>query len=1000
MADDHRPSCSSATPIPASDHPAERATVAPDTVTAPGSVSPAESGVLAPSRYRPIRFHAAGNLGEVLLAQDPELHRSVALKRIQEQYADNPESRRRFLREAEITGRLEHPGVVPVHGLGQDPDGRPCYAMRFIEGESLKEAIERFHWPGQSGGQHSHARGADLTDPGERRLMLRQLLTSFVAVCKTMAYAHSRGILHRDLKPANIMLGKFGETLVVDWGLAKTFDQGSPLAPREAENPDAPRPAQDLREVALPSSQLSADNETQMGSILGTPAYASPEQAAGDWDQVGPASDTFSLGATLYNLLTNALPYNGSALPEIIAQASMGDVVPPRQRNKNVPRALEAICLKAMARSPIERYRTALELADDVEHWLADQPVQAYSEPILVRAGRWLRRHRPLVAGTAAAAGVALISLAVVLLVVAGKNQQLEARAEAERRAKDDAQKRLEQIDKGTDILASIFEDLDPRAKDNESKPLGEVLGERAERAAKQLEGESIADALTVAKLQHILGSALTGLGHYAAAAALLEKSAATRAVELPEDHTETLITRINLADAYFFDSQFRRAIPIYQQTLSAVEASLGEDHPLTFSARNNLANAYYKVGSFDRAIPLLESTLRAREAKLGANHQDTLTTRNNLAACYLAANQLPQAIELFQKTLRAREAKLGDDHPYTLNTRSNLAGAYKAAGLLELAIPLYERTVKDSEAKVGKDHPDSIISRNNLASAYNEAGKWQLALPIFQRSVQITEAKLGADHSTTIASRNGLAASYLEAGQLDLAIPLLQRNLKSCEATLGNDHPTTLITRSHLALAYSEADRSDLAFALFDKVAPQFQKKLGPTHRSTLRFMENWILALAAHNQNDRALALGHELLTTERKQYGGDDPRLAEFLTLLGGILVSAQQLLEAETLLRESLVIRAKKLPDAWTTFETESLLGGALLGQKKYADAEPLLMRGYEGMKQRRAKIPPRWRSRYAEALERLMQLAEATNRKAEADKWRQEVEAAKAGGRKK
>jgi hypothetical protein len=162
-------------------------------------------------RYRNLHFHARGGLGEVWVAHDEEFQRPVALKRIREDHADDAESRRRFLREAEITGRLEHPGIVPAYGLIHDADGRPCYAMRLVRGGTLKDAIQRFH-------------EADLPgrDPGERRLALRQLLGRFIAVCQAVAYAHSRGIIHRDLKPSNVMLGeKYGETLLVDWGLAK-----------------------------------------------------------------------------------------------------------------------------------------------------------------------------------------------------------------------------------------------------------------------------------------------------------------------------------------------------------------------------------------------------------------------------------------------------------------------------------------------------------------------------------------------------------------------------------------------------------------------------------------------------------------------------------------------------------------------------------------------------------------------------------------------------------
>jgi tetratricopeptide (TPR) repeat protein/tRNA A-37 threonylcarbamoyl transferase component Bud32 len=1009
---------------PTQDFLAEEKTIDHIPIAAPRAEGLHAGAGSAQLRYKAVQFHARGALGEVLLAQDAELNRSVALKRIQGQYADDPASRRRFLREAEVTGRLEHPGVVPVYGLVHDADGRPCYAMRFIEGESLQEAIERFHATDKPG-----------RDPGERRLALRQLLTSFVTTCKTMAYAHSRGIVHRDLKPANIMLGKFGETLVVDWGLARSFERDE-SAPSRGEE-------------ALKPARAAGEGETRVGQMVGTPAYCSPEQASGQWDVVGPASDIFSLGAVLYNLLTNRLPYAGPGVLELIAQASTGEVIPPRKRNKEVPRSLEAICLKAMARQPDARYGTALDLAADVEHWLADEPIAALREPALVRAGRWLRKHRPLVAGLAAAAAVALVSLTVVLVVVAGKNGELRlanqreaARAEAERLAKDEAEKRLVQIEKGTDILGSIFADLDPHAEEKEGKPLREILGQRVQRAAKELEGESIADALTVAKLQHILGLSLAGLGHYTQAAALLEKASATRAAELGDDDADTVQSRNNLALAYQDGGQVARAISLLEQTLQAAQVKLGEDHADTLQARNNLALAYQAGGELDRAIPLLEGVLRVQQAKLGDDHPETLKSRNNLAVAYKAAGQLDRAIPLLQGTLQAieaqmgvdhpdtasarnnlaqayqdagqldqaiprferalktREAKLGADHPHTLSSRNNLASAYKAANQLDRAIPLWERTLKASETQLGTDHPETLTVRNNLALAYLAVGKWDLGMPLLERNLQVRQAKLGDDHPDTLQSRNNLARAYRAQGKLDLAIPLFERTLKACEIKLGDDHPHTLTTRNNLAGAYQEAGQLDRAFSLFEKVVPQAQRKLGLAHPLTMLFKESWLKALEADRQYSRAVQVRNELLRVQRKTFASDDPRLATALAQLGHTLLAAQKPADAEPVLRECLTIRSQKEPDAWTTFNTHALLGGALLGQKKYAEAEPLLVHGYQGMKQRVAKIPPASKNRLTEALTRLVQLHEATGKSDEAAKWRKELDASKTGSDKR
>jgi serine/threonine-protein kinase len=350
------------------------------------------------ARYRILRPHAKGGLGEVFVAEDTELHREVALKEIRPQRADDPVSRGRFLLEAEITGGLEHPGIVPVYGLGVYPDGRPYYAMRLIRGDTLKQAVEQFHGADQPG-----------RDPGERRLAFRQLLRRFVDVCNAVAYAHSRGVLHRDLKPANVLLGPFGETLVVDWGLAKA----GVSTEAGADSTDEP-----TVEAALRPASGSVTPGTQAGATLGTPSYMSPEQAEGRLHELSPASDIYSLGATLYVVLTGRTPHAGADADAVLARVRRGDIAPPRQVKPDTPPALDAVCRKAMALRPADRYATALDLAADVEHWLADEPVAAYPEPWTARAARWGRRHRTLLVAAAVLLASAVVALSATTALV------------------------------------------------------------------------------------------------------------------------------------------------------------------------------------------------------------------------------------------------------------------------------------------------------------------------------------------------------------------------------------------------------------------------------------------------------------------------------------------------------------------------------------------------------------------------------------------------------
>ncbi len=404
---------------------------------APQPVKPTGENVpLVGGRYRAVNVHAKGGMGQVVFAVDHELDRKVALKEIQPRYADDPGVAARFVLEAQVTGRLEHPGIVPVYGLNQYPDGRPFYVMRFITGESMQDAVHAFHKADEN----------PTRDPRERTLALHQLLTRFVHVCNTLAFSHSRGFLHRDMKPANVMLGGYGETLVVDWGLAKEIGVPEPRV-SSTENQQLPKAKDKTAIVTFPSERISADapsitpnegssahsgTQTELGQAMGTPAYMSPEQAQGQWDTIGPPADIYSLGATLYSIICGHSPLSGT-VAEILNQVKRGEYHPARERNSRAPAALDAVCKKAMAFRPEDRYPTALALAADVERYLADEPISCYQETTLVRLGRWAKRHRTAVATTAAIllTGVGLLAVGL-FLVNNEKNRTLVAKQETD----------------------------------------------------------------------------------------------------------------------------------------------------------------------------------------------------------------------------------------------------------------------------------------------------------------------------------------------------------------------------------------------------------------------------------------------------------------------------------------------------------------------------------------------------------------------------------------
>jgi serine/threonine-protein kinase len=342
-------------------------------------------------RYTRLRLHARGGLGQVWLGRDELVGRDVAIK---EPRNDRPgEAARAALeREAWFLGRLQHPNVVPLYDLVRGPDGRASfYVMPFLGGDGLHDLASRFHRS---------------RPPGPAtRLTLLPLLTAFLDVCAALDHAHGRGVWHLDIKGGNVKLGPAGAAVVLDWGLARL------AAPAEGEPP------------------------TRAGSAGGTPAFMAPEQAESSASRLGPHTDVYGLGALLYLLLTGRPPHPNAAGRDRdeLAAALRRPVTPPRVVWPGVPAALEAICLKALAAGPVDRYGSVAELRAEVQHWMADEPVSAYRERLPARLARWGRRHKRAATGVVAVLVTAVLALAVGLVAVDRERQATEAALALER---------------------------------------------------------------------------------------------------------------------------------------------------------------------------------------------------------------------------------------------------------------------------------------------------------------------------------------------------------------------------------------------------------------------------------------------------------------------------------------------------------------------------------------------------------------------------------------
>ena len=358
-------------------------------------------------RFRIIRNLAQGGIGTVFVAFDRDLQREVAIKELKRKFANERVVTQRFEAEATVTGNLEHPNIVPIYATGRRTDGRPFYAMRLIHGRSMQVAISDLH------NQH----GIDIDfrgNPAARDLLLR-----FVTVCRAVGFAHSRGVLHRDLKPSNIMVGDFGETLVVDWGLARNINSID---------------SDQMQSKRLESGKRLNSDKTLDGTIVGTPGYMSPEQAYGRIEEITIASDIYSLGATLFQILTNQIPYlhTGNAAPAV--KSDTGTYVADRLKNGSpvalsrfgtFPAPLNAICGQAMEYEAQKRYANAELLAADVEAWLLDEPVSVLPETRLQKLRRWAKSHPAAVAGGLASLLFTLLAMGITLSILSSKNESL-----------------------------------------------------------------------------------------------------------------------------------------------------------------------------------------------------------------------------------------------------------------------------------------------------------------------------------------------------------------------------------------------------------------------------------------------------------------------------------------------------------------------------------------------------------------------------------------------
>ena len=875
-------------------------------------------------QYKLLELIGQGGMGEVWLAEQQEPIRRKVAIKMIRGKGHSRTVLGRFAAERQALAMMEHPNIAKILDAGTSDDGEPFFVMELVRGLPITDYCD------------------------QQRCTPKQRLQLFLRVCEAVQHAHQKGIIHRDIKPSNVLVADCdGKPVpqVIDFGLAKATDSRTQLSDRTVF--------------------------TEFGNVLGTVLYMSPEQAELDQLDIDTRCDIYSLGVLLYQLLTGSTPIEPATAREqgmLKTLALIREEDPPTpstrldsspeqaaaiagQRNiplhqlQNVLKGdLDWIVMKSLSKERQRRYATASDFAGDITAFLRDEPVGARPPSTRYRIGKFCRRHK---AATIAATGVAVTLLAAVVVSAsfayhANAQKVLAVGAAAkEKAAKELAEGRLAQLEESNEILSSVFESLDPKRINSSDGDLRKALVDQLDEAVAKLKAGAYGDELGVARMQSRIAVSLLNLGEPAKAEPLLESALEVFRRRLEPDHQDAVLCMTNLASLKSDRGKYEAALQIYESTYERLLAKRGPDHWLAISVLHNVALTRSNMGEPQRAIALLEKTF-ARQKKLkGEEDYYTLKFASDLALAYAADGDTDRALTLLRETSETQQRVFGADSMDALETLNKLATLHMERGEVVTALPLLERVLDGQRRHLGPDHPETLGTLNNLAALYWKAKRLDKSIPLFEEAFEIQRAKQGAEHPQTLILGANLGVNYKDAGRIEDALPYLEEAYRAAD-----EIPALAWVELQLLDAYLKAGKAKQAATVVQRRVADVRARVPAGS-----------IELANH--------LG----------------RYAVKLHAVGAFQ-------ESESMLRESLEIIGKHAPDSWQYWNVSSMLGAMLLNQKKYEQAEPLLVSAHEGLKRQESQLPESAREFVAVSLQRLIDLYEQWGKEEEAKKWRQ------------